>query len=83
MKHVIIIIHNLYDLGIWKIIFLRYRSSLGNFKILTDGCIAAGDPDRNGSRRTDVDCISVVDRDRDHRSCYIEVLNWQNGCMNK
>ena len=51
----------MYDLGIWKIVFLWSKSSLGNIKVSGDGCAAACDSDWAGNRRPDLPGISDPD----------------------
>ena len=67
VKNVIIIICNLYDMGIWEISNLWNQSSLGCIKILCDGRIISIDSDWTGGRRIHLHRLPNTDRDRNCR----------------
>lgn len=51
----------MYDLGVWKIIFLWHESGMGNIEVPVNCCAAAAYPDRTGVRRADFHSISNTD----------------------
>ena len=60
-KDVITIICDMHDLGIWKIICFWSKSSMGNIKVFSNSCTAAGNFNRHGSRWDALYCISDFD----------------------
>lgn len=57
VNYVIIIIYNLSYWSVWKIIFLRSESGMGNLKVPADHCLSSGHPDCNGSWWITLRCI--------------------------
>lgn len=57
VNYVRIFVFSLYDLSIWKIVFLWYKSYMGNYKNPLDRGISSNYFNWNGNRRIDFFCI--------------------------
>lgn len=78
-ENVIIIIYNLYDLGVWKTIFLWNQGCLGNFKVSIIDCAVAGDPDRVGYWRPNIHSFSYFDCGLDCSNDFLQVVGKMMG----
>ena len=70
IRYVNIIICFMYVMGIWKIIFLRHQSRLGNFKIHFNHRAVAHQPHSDGCGWVDVSRFSAFDRGGNHLPVY-------------